>query len=265
MAIKIGLEDSPPFLSAGLRFAIASVLLFSLIKLNRLTLSYESKHWWLMILTGLLIGLGYGGVYWGEQFVPSGLTAVLFATLPLFVALFSHFTIPGEKLSFTKVAGIIIGLGGVVLIFSDSFTLETTKWWGYASILFSAAVMAAGSVLVKRDLTHVNPLVLTGVQMIIAAVLLLLFGAIGESVNDFFITQNSIGALLYLSIVGTVIAFVLYYWLLQRVQVTRVSLLVLITPLVAVLLGWLLLGEAILSEMILGCVLVLVGVALALR
>ena len=265
MAIKIGLEDSPPFLSAGLRFVIAGAILVLIIKGKRLSLSFEPRVWRLMVLTGVLIGLGYGAVYWGEKRIPSGLTAVLFATLPLFVAIFSHLAIRDEKLNFTKVAGILIGFGGVVLIFYDNLTVETTKWLGYTSLLFSSAVMAAGSVLVKRDLTHVNPMVLTGVQMAIAAVLLLFIGAIRESVRDFLVTPNSMGALLYLSIIGTVIAFVIYYWLMQRIQVTRVSLIVLITPLVAIFLGWSLLGEGLNIKMIAGSVLVLGGVTIALR
>ena len=171
-----------------------------------------------MALTGVLVGFGYGAVYWGEQYIPSGLTAILFSTFPLFVALFSHFTIPGEKIRFRTIAGITGGLLGVVLIFSDNLMPGTNaSLWGAASLLFSAAVMALSNILVKRELTQVNPFILTAAQMYIAAVLLLLSGMICERTSDFLITLNSVGALLYLSLFGTVIAFVMYYWLLKRI------------------------------------------------
>lgn len=219
-----------------------------------------------MILTGLLVGMGYGAVYWGEQYIPSGLTAVLFSTFPLHVALFSHFTIPEEKLSFKKISGIAGGLCGVVLIFSDNLTLGTNaSLWGAGALLFSAAVMAASNIMVKRDLTQVNPFVLTAVQMFFGAILLLFCGLMRENPSDFLITKNSIGALVYLSMIGTVIAFVMYYWLLKRIQVTRLSFIVLVTPVVAVFLGWVILGETMNLRMIAGSALVLGSVALAVR
>ena len=266
LAIKIGLEDSPPFLSAGLRFLIASLILTITILLKRISISYGKKDWFLMILTGVIVGIGYGAVYWGEQYIPSGLTAVLFSTFPLFVALFSHFTIPGERLSFRTIAGITGGLFGVVLIFSDNLTLgASARLWGAIALLFSAADLAASNILVKRGLTQVNPFVLTAVQMFFGAFILLISGLLWERPSDFLITLNSVGALLYLSLIGTVIAFVMYYWLLKRIQVTRISLIVLITPVVAVFLGWNLLGETMNGRMIVGSSLVLGCVALALR
>lgn len=266
LAIKIGLEDSPPFLSAGLRFGIAGVILALIIKLKGVSVSYGRRTWLLMVLSGILIGLGYAAIYWGEQYIPSGLTAVLFATLPLFVALFAHFTLREERLSISKIAGIIVGFGGVVLIFSDSLSMETeATWWGASALLLSSAVLAAINILVKREFHQVNPVVLTAVQMGSGAVLLLLSGAIWERIGDFLITPNSVGALLYLSLVGTVFAFAIYYWLMKRIQVTRISLIILITPVVAVLLGWFLLEEAMNLKMIAGSGLVLAGVALAHR
>jgi len=265
MAIKLGLEESPPFLSAGIRFAIAGLVLAALVKVRRVSLSYSARVWYLMGLTGVIIGLGYGAIYWGEQYISSGLSAVLFATLTLFVALFSHFAITDERLRLLKVAGILIGFVGVVLIFADRISLDSSSWLGCAALLFSSAIMAAGSVLIKKELIQVNPIVLTGVQMNLAAMMLLICGLLLERVDDFLITMMSVGAVLYLSLFGTVFAFVMYYWLLRRVQVTRVSLIVLITPLVAVFLGWLLLGEIVNFRMIVGSGLVLGGVGVALR
>ena len=266
LAIKIGLEDSPPFLSAGLRFAIASLVLSIIILLKRLSLLYKKKVWACMILTGVILGIGYGAVYWGEQYIPSGLTAILFSTFPLFVVFFSHFTIPDEKLRLRKIAGIGGGLLGVVLIFSDTMTLGMSfSVWGAMALLFSAADLAVSNIVVKRDLTQVNPIVLTAVQMFFGAILLLLFGLIRERTSDFLITRNSIGALVYLSLIGTVIAFAMYYWLMKRIQVTRISLIVLITPVVAVFLGWVLLGEIMNVRMIVGSAVVLGSVALAIR
>ncbi len=265
LAIKIGLEDSPPFLSAGFRLVLAGIILAVIVKLRRLSLSHSARAWWLIILSGVLLGLGYGAVYFGEQFVPAGLTAVLFGTLPLFVVLISHFAIPQERLNAAKIGGIVLGLLGILIIASDNHELGALKWWACLVLLFGSAAQAWSSVIIKKDLSTVNPVLLTAVQVLVGAVILLLIGGIWENVGDFRITGRSIGALFYLSLVGTVVAFVLYYWLMQRISVTRVSLIVLITPVVALILGWLLLGETVNVRMITGSVLVLGGVTLALR
>ena len=266
LAIKIGLEDSPPFLSAGFRFAIAGIILAVIIGLKVMPLSYGPRIWLLMVISGIFVGLSYGGIYWGEQYVPAGLTAVLFATLPLFVALFSHVTLPEERLSLAKLGGMFVSLGGVIIIFSDSLGWETASgWWGVAALVFSSALLAATNILVKREFHQVSPVVLTAVQMTSGAVVLLFFGAVWERLSDFLITLNSVGALLYLSLVGTVLAFAIYYWLMKRIQVTRVSLIVLITPVVAVFLGCLFLRESMTVHMAVGSTMVLGGVAFAQR
>ena len=264
LAIKIGLEDSPPFLSAGFRFALAGGSLALIIALKGVALSHSKRTWFLLMLSGILIGLGYAAVYWGEQYISSGLAAMLFATFPLFVALFSHIALPEERLTPLKISGILLGLFGIALIFSDSLTLKSEgSLWGALALLLSAALLAASNILVKREFHHVNPMTLTAVQMSSGAILLLAVGFASERIGDFRITPSSMGALFYLSMVGTVLAFVIYYWLMKRIPVTRISLIVLITPVVAVLLGWLFLGEALNFKMVLGSALVLGGVALA--
>jgi len=118
--IKLGLEDLPPFTFAGIRFVIASLMLFSLVAVRRLSLPRKRSDWFLLASTGVLaFCINYGLLFWGEQYISSGLAALLQATIPVFGLVIAHFYLPGERMTLPRVIGIVMGLAGVAVIFSN--------------------------------------------------------------------------------------------------------------------------------------------------
>jgi drug/metabolite transporter (DMT)-like permease len=267
LGIKIGLEDSPPFLSAGFRFLIATVFLFIWAKKKGIKFSeYKTQAFKILIPGFFMYYLSYSLVYWGEQYINSGLTAVLFATLPFFVALFATLFLKEEKLNWLRLFGLIIGFSGILLIFRDSLNLKGENlFYGMVGIILSAGFSAYASVRVKRDLYSVEPVVISVFQMGLGTLFLLSSGFLFERISDFKVTYKSIGALFYLSLVGSAFAFMAYYWLMKKMEVTKLSLIAFITPLVALILGWLVLGETISGYLISGTVLVIIGIWLVSR
>lgn len=263
LAIKIGLQDSPPILSAAFRFVLACTLLLALARLRNLALIKNWRDWKNIIIPGLFAYfLSYAFVYWGEQHINSGLAAVLFATLPFWVAIFAHLMLPNEKLNWIKTASLVIGFSGIVIIFWDNLKISGSSnvLLGMLALLGSGASSAYAGVRTKRDLHHVDPVLISAYQMLVGMVLLLVVGFVFEDLHRFKITQKSIGALLYLALFGSALAFVVYFYLLKTTEATKLSLIAFVTPIVALLLGWLILDEKITRHLLLGVCLVLVGI-----
>ncbi|HKN84885.1 MAG TPA: EamA family transporter, partial [Pyrinomonadaceae bacterium] len=125
--IKLGLADLPPFTFAGIRFVIACTILFSFIRIRGIQLPATRRDWILLAITGILsFGFNYGLVFWGEQYISSGLAALLQATLPAFGLIFAHFHLPGERLSWTRIGGVILGICGVGVVFSNQLAIAGT-------------------------------------------------------------------------------------------------------------------------------------------
>ena len=267
LGIKIGLEDSPPFLSAGFRFLLATSVLYIWGRLRGIRFSdYKQKIVQILIPGFFLYYLSYSFVYWAEQYINSGLTAVLFATFPFFVAIYAAFLLRDEKLSAKKILGLLFGFFGIVMIFWDNLSFSGENIFvGMLGVILSAGFSAYASVRVKRDLYDVEPIAISTYQMGLGTVLLLGSGFLSERLGDFKITYKSIGALVYLAFFGSALAFVTYYWLLKKIEVTKLSLITFITPIVALILGWLIMGEAITIYLLLGTVLVIFGIWLVTR
>lgn len=263
----MGLEDLPPFTFAGIRFVIALLPLYILIAVRKAALPRTSSEWSLLAVTGVLtFTSGYGLVFWGEQHISSGLTAVYFTTYPLFGLLFAHWLLPSEPLSARRLAGALLGLVGVAIIFADQLRLQgTMAAWGSGAILLSALGGALSGVLLKGRGNHLDPLVVSAVQMTIGGLPLLLLGILVEG-NPLALvwTPKALFSLFYLALVGTSLAFVLWYRLLQATLVTRAQFMPVLNTLVAVLLGALVLGESYGLRAAAGTAAVLCGAALSL-
>jgi len=240
--IKLGLADLPPITFAGIRFVIACTILFSLIRIRRIALPRARADWILLASSGILsFGLNYGLVFWGEQYITSGLAALLQATLPAFGLVFAHFHLPSERLSWTKIGGVVLGVFGVGVVFSNQLVVSGRQALaGCVALVLSAMFAAYSNVLVKTYGKHLDPAVLSAGQMLFGLILLLAVGIPLEG-NPFRFhwTSMAVIAMLYLAIVGSVIAFLLYYWLVQKMDVTKSMLIALVTPVVAVILGML--------------------------
>lgn len=266
LAIKLGLRDLPPLTFAGIRFALAAVVLGAIALLRRSPLPRRSRDWRLLAYTGLLtITINYALVFWGEQYISSGLAAVLSATVPLFGLPLAHSYLKSEPLTGWKVAGVLLGVLGVAIVCSGQFGVGgPLAFWASVGIMFAALSTAHAGVLIKAGGTHIEPSVLAGVQMAGGCIPLLLGGvALEGNPLRFHWTPLAIASLAYLTILGSVIAFLMYYWLIRHTAVTAVLLIPLVTPLVAVLFGVLFGGETIGWHTAAGGAAIISGVGLA--
>ena len=267
LGIKIGLEGSPPMLSAGFRFLLAIIILYFWGKAKKIKFQENKRELPKILIPGLFLYFAsYTLVYWSEQYINSGLAAVLFATFPFFVAIFAFFLLPDEKVNLFRLAGLTIGFSGIVVVFWDSLSFSgENALAGMMAMIGSGFCSAYATVRIKRDLSGVHPVVATSYQMSLGAFLLISFGLVFEKLNSFKITYQSMGALLYLALFGSALAFGVYYWLLKKMEATKLSLIAFITPVVALFLGWLVLDERITWRLTLGALGVIIGVWLVNR
>ncbi len=267
-AIRLGLEGIPPLTGVALRFAIAGTLLLALVPRLGVRFRWSREELGLWAVNGLFaFTASYTIVYWAEQHIPSGLTALLFATYPLFVAVIAHFALPGERLGWKAAGGILLGFAGVAVIFSDDLRLLGGAQVRVVALvmLLSPLVSAVATVAVKRWGAGLHPLSLTAVPMLLTA------GVVGALALTFergarvVFDLRSVGALLYLAVLGSAVTFTIYYWMLARVPATRVALIAYTIPIVAVAVGALLFQEPVRPRVLLGGGLVLIGVVLVTR
>jgi len=262
--IKLGLKDLPPLTFAGIRFVIGCAILFAIIRIRGIQLPRGRADWGLLAVTGILsFGLNYGLVFWGEQHITSGLAALLQATLPAFGLVFAHFHLPGERLSWTKIGGVVLGVCGVAVVFSNQLAIAGRQALaGCIALILSAAFAAYSNVLVKAYGKKLNPAIMAAGQMFFGLLLLLAVGLPLEG-NPFRFhwTPMAVIALLYLAVVGSVIAFMLYYWLVLNMDVTKSMLIALVTPVVAVILGMLVLDEEFGWRTLAGGAMIMLGIA----
>jgi drug/metabolite transporter (DMT)-like permease len=189
------------------------------------------------------------------------------ATIPLFGLLIAHRYLPGEPLTFMRLAGIVLGLLGVAIIFSDQLSIgDVLSILGSLAIVVGAFAAAYSNVLVKARATSFDLTTLIAGQMLCGLVPLLIFGFIKEG-NPLRLrwTTSSVVAVLYLALVGTVAAFMLYYWLVRNMDVTTTQLIALVTPAVAVMLGVLFLDEKLTWRIIFGGLGIFLGIGLIIR
>jgi drug/metabolite transporter (DMT)-like permease len=263
--IKLGLSDLPPFTFAGIRFVIGSAILFAIVKARRLTLPRTRADWTLLATTGVLsFSLNYGLLFWGEQYISSGLAALLQATIPVFGLVIAHFYLPDEQMTRVKIFGVVMGVAGVGVIFSNQLSVAGPKALaGCAALVLGSACAAYANVLVKARGVNLNPAILAGGQMFFGLIPLLLIGIPLEgNPLHFHWTRMAIISLFYLAIVGSVVAFLLYYWLVQNMDVTNTMLIALVTPVIAVSLGVMVLNEELNWRTFAGGAMIISGIAL---
>ncbi len=267
-AIRVSLDGFPPFKGLAIRFALAAALLFAIawgmgVRFGRLP---HERPLWAVQTAFSFIG-AYGLVYWAEQWVPSGLTSVLFATLPIFVVIFASVLVPGERLGAAGLLGMAIGFGGVAVIFSDDLSLLGGEEVRRAAliVLLSPAAAAFGEVSVKRWGREIHSLSLTAVPMTLTALVIAPFAVWVERDRPITPSTASVSAVVYLAVVGSAVAFVLFFWLLKHVSVIQLSLIAYGVPVVAVAVGTVFLDEPLTLRMAIGAALVIAGAALVVR
>ena len=265
LAIKIGLKDLPPISFVAFRFVIAAAILFA-ISFRRFPLPKRGDYSLLAITGILMFGVNYGLLFWGEQYVSSGLAAILQATIPTFGLIFAHFYLPDEPLKWERVLGAFLALAGVTIICAKLLDFQgIMAFWGGVAIVVGAAATSYANILIKARRTKFAPAMISAWQMFFAVVPLLLVGFWREgNPLHFHWNKTAVICLLYLSLVGSVAAFLMFYWLLNRIAVTNLLTISLITPPLAVAIGWFAAGETLSRWAILGALFVLAGIALIL-
>jgi drug/metabolite transporter (DMT)-like permease len=263
--IKIGLADLPPITFAAARFLLAVLILLPVIWIRRLPWPRSAAEWKLIALTGFLqFSLNYSSVFWAEQHITSGLAAVLQAMITVFGLLLAWIFLPAEKITRVKIFAVFLGVAGVAVIFVEQLRIESVMaFLGCVAIVVGAYCAAQASILIKARGSSLHPASLVCAQMIcgLPAVLIYAFIAEGNPLQ-FNWTWKAIACVLYLTVLGTIAAFWLYYWLLSRIESTKAMMISLVTPLIAVLIGAIFLGERLPPQTLFGGVLIILSVGL---
>lgn len=267
IAIKLGLSDAPPLWAASIRFVIAVGILGTIVLVKRYPLPRSLREYLIMGHPGFyMYGLSYALIYFGELYINSALASVLFGSFPFFVAMLSHYYLPGEKrVSPLGWLGMVIGFSGVVLISYDSLQTSQHIFLGTMLTLVGSLASAVGLMFHKRHCEQTNIYVAAVVQMLFGGIFLLAGAILFEDVSRLNLSPLSIGSILYLAIFGTAIAFVGYYWLLTRMRTVTVSLIGFVTPLIAIMIGVMLFDEQLAALIGIGAVLIFAGMALVTR
>jgi drug/metabolite transporter (DMT)-like permease len=262
LAIRFGLETLTPIYSAGLRFSLAAFFILILMKIRGVKLQLDKISIRLYLTMGFLsFVIPFGLVYWAEQYVPSGMASVLFAVFPFFVAIFSFLFIASESFDIFKILGIVIGFSGIVIIFSDSFSGDINYYLiGMFAIVLSAIMQAGIAITIKKYGYHLNPLSMNFVPMLIAGISMLVIGLAFEDTSTNSFELNAVLSILYLAFFGSVITFTSYYWLLKKINIVILSLTAFITPITALILGYIFYNEQLSTNDFVGSAFVLFGV-----
>ncbi len=265
IVIKIGLVDLPPMTFATARFTVAAIILGIIIAIKKIPLPKGKTQWRLMAFTGFLqFSINYSMVFWSEQYISSGLAAVLQATIPVFGLLLAWRLLPSEHITKLKVAAVVVGIIGVSLIFIDQLAVQSfLAFGGSVGIVVGALAAAWASILVKAKASGINPAMIVFSQILFGLPPIAVFAYVTEgSFVSHNWSQHAIIAVLYLSLVGTIAAFWLYYWLLQRIESTKAMIISLVTPLIAVVIGSVALGETLAPQTFIGGLLIIASIGL---
>jgi drug/metabolite transporter (DMT)-like permease len=211
--IKVGLADLPPIGFSATRFLLASIIIFAIIKVQRIPLPKTRNEWLLLALTGVLqFAINYSMVFWSEVYITSGLAAVLQATITLFGLLLAWFFLPNEKITPQKMIAVTIGIAGVAVVFIDQLRVENwMSFLGCVGIVVGAYAAAQTSILVKAKGGGMHPASLVFGQMLCGLPFIIVYSLIAEgNPLNFNWTWKAIVCVLYLTLLGTIAAFWLY-------------------------------------------------------
>lgn len=264
LVTRLGLNSLTPIFSAGIRFIVATITILFFMKFQSLKLNTDKLSIRLYIFMGLFAyAIPFALIYWGQMYVASGLAAVIFAIFPFFIALFNKIFFPKEKIGLMKFLAMILGFIGIIIIFMDEIGFYNISFWGMFVILIACSIQAILAVVIKKFGEHINPLSINLIPMFIAGVLLIITSLFLEDISKNIFDFNGIFSILYLGIIGSVVVFTAYYWLIKKINLIILSLTAFIEPVIALFVGWLLNEEVLRQNQLVGVVLVLFGVLIS--
>ncbi|ANE85893.1 transporter [Bacillus thuringiensis] len=271
LTIKIGIEaGAPPLFSAGIRFFLAGIILMIIFKLKRKEIMPHIFSKRIMYAGFCLTFMTFASLYWSEQYISSGLAAVLSATGPMMILLIQAKR-NREKLQKEQLIALVIALAGVIFVSLPGMHQQVTFIWSIACIVLVIGELfyGIGSIRSKEilsDLSNVSPFLINGIQMFYGGILLLITSIIVEQPNVTVLTSWSVQwPILYLIFIGSIGGHGLYYWLLSKTNPVFPSTWLYVSPLIAIIVGYIILGEPLNPTMGMGACLILIGVFLANR
>jgi drug/metabolite transporter (DMT)-like permease len=267
LAIRIALDTIPPFLMAAFRWLAAGSILVTMLKIRGEHLPGRSTWPSIALLGLLMIGLGNGGVVWAEQTVPSGLTAVLVAALPFWMLGVERFMPHSQRVTLLQWAGLVVGFIGIVVLVWPEVRLEGGSGFleGVAAAQLACLGWAIGSSYSRRRERDENVIATASFQMLFAGAALLFVGLLRGEWSALAFTNRTAGALAYLVVAGSVVAYSAYAYALKHLPVATVSLYAYINPVIAVVLGTLVLNEPFSTRIVIAGAIVLAGTAMVRR
>ena len=264
-AIRVGVQEVPPFLLAAMRFVVAGLALFGWTIARRERWP-TARQWMSATLLGFLIFVvDYGLLFWAERRVPSGIAAVILATIPAFMALSEIILLRTQKLTGRLALALLIGIGGVAVLMNRSLSLggAPVDRTGAVALIIAATGWSIASALTRLLPLPESKVMSSGAQMLAGGVMLALTSAALGEIRGFhpaLVSRGAWIALAYLIVAGSIVGFTAYVWLLHHESPTKVGTYAYVNPVVAVIIGYFLGGEALGTRTMLGTLLVLVSV-----
>ncbi|MGZ4868030.1 MAG: DMT family transporter [Candidatus Angelobacter sp.] len=264
LAIRLVVRDVPPFEAAALRFLAAGVLLIAMALVQKRRWPADGAQWnAIFVLSITIMALPYGLLFWAEQHVTSSMTAVLYSAMPLAVSLVTPAMLH-RKVPRRAIYAMVIAFGGILTLFYENPSTSRLAMIGGVAVLVSMGLSSWSVVYAKQRLHHVDAVVATGLQLLLGSIVLLWGTWALEAHRHAVWTRTAVVAMAFLTIFGSAAAFVIYYWLLKNLQPYQLSTISLITPLIALLEGFLA-GERVPLLMVVAVLVVLGSVRSVLR
>jgi drug/metabolite transporter (DMT)-like permease len=265
LAIRVGVREVPPFLFAAMRFLAAGLVLYGWMMAQG-ERSPSRRQWMSAFLLGLLIFVfDYGLLFWAEQRVPSGIAAVMLATIPAFMAVSEIILLRTQRLTVRLALALLIGIGGVAVLMSRSLSLggAPIDARGAAALIFASMSWSVASALSRKLPLPSSKVMSSGAQMLAGGVLLSISAAALGEFRRFHpqtVSRSAWLSLLYLIVAGSIVGFTAYVWLLHHESPTKVGTYAYVNPVVAVLVGYFLGGETLGLRTMLGTLFILISV-----
>lgn len=264
LAIRIGVEHLPPMLFAGGRWILAGIIFLLLLLLKGQKLPSKKDLIHITIIGISLIGIGNGLVVIGEQYIGSGLAALLITTVPFWVVGMEAFIPSGPKINFIIISGLVLGLLGVILIFKGDWSqlLNSSYRLGVLCILGAVISWSFGTVYSKYKKVSVHPLMSAAVQMLIAGAAQAILGLLLGEVSQISFHSEGIISFFYLVIAGSILGYGSYMYTIEHLPLSLAATYAYINPVIALILGWLVLNETLDMNIIIAAVVIILGVVI---
>lgn len=268
LAIRVGVLEMPPFWMAGMRLLIAGLILITYALLKGHRLPKDIRTWGWLILSGVLIlGIALGGMFWAEQYLDSGLAAFMACMSPLMMALYGSIGSEGDRLSPKILFGLVVGLAGVAILIDPQWTTVAGRnsFIAVLVIAIGSHAWSGGSVMAKRTLKDVPPLISSAIHSMAGAFFLLLLDLLIRGGSWPHAPARAWWSLGYLIVFGSVIAYSAYIYLITHMAPAKAGTFTYFNPVIAVILGWLVLHETITLRILLGGSVILLGLFIVRR